>query len=203
MYAYYQVAAVAKLEGPLQDDAVLAIGKMGYGPAIETLAALQRAAPRTTQPSIAAAICLLGVNCQTHIGFLVDTLKFADKNTGFQELLRAAAAGLGALGVAGQQPAVDALFAVGIPAKDDSTRAPVALALATIALRRTPLMMTVFDRHPDRDAAIALVAEGFDMLEEDLDKERFYAFARRTYWESPEGSPRRALMQTLIGKLDF
>ncbi len=41
------------------------------------------------------------------------------------------------------------------------------------------------------------------MLEEDLDKERFYAFARRTYWESPEGSPRRALMQTLIGKLDF
>ena len=41
------------------------------------------------------------------------------------------------------------------------------------------------------------------MLEEDLDKERFFAFARRTYWESPEGSPRRALMQTLIGKLDF
>ena len=41
------------------------------------------------------------------------------------------------------------------------------------------------------------------MLEEDLDKERFFAFARRTYWESPRGSPRRALMQTLIGKLDF
>ena len=51
--------------------------------------------------------------------------------------------------------------------------------------------------------AIALLAEGFDMLEEDLDKERFYAFARRVYWESPDGSPRRALMQTLIGKLDF
>ena len=27
------------------------------------------------------------------------------------------------------------------------------------------------------------------MLEEDLDKERFFAFARRTYWESPNGSP--------------
>ena len=52
-------------------------------------------------------------------------------------------------------------------------------------------------------SAIALLAEGFDMLEEDLDKERFFAFVRRTYWESPENSPRRALMQTLIGKLDF
>jgi len=41
------------------------------------------------------------------------------------------------------------------------------------------------------------------MLEEDLDKERFFAFVRHSYWESPESSPRRALMQTLIGKLDF
>ena len=40
---------------------------------------------------------------------------------------------------------------------------------------------------------IALLAEGFDMLEEDLDKERFFAFARRTYWESADGSPARAL----------
>src|SRR4029077_6627197 len=98
---------------------------------------------------IAAAICLLGVSCESHIGFLVETLKFSDKNAGFQELLRAAAAGLGALGVSGRQPAVEALFAVGIPAKDDSTRAPVALALATVALRRTPLMMTVLDGFAD------------------------------------------------------
>ena len=35
------------------------------------------------------------------------------------------------------------------------------------------------------------------MLEEDLDKERFFALVRRTYWDRREGSPRRALMQTL------
>jgi len=40
-------------------------------------------------------------------------------------------------------------------------------------------------------------------LEEDLDKERFFALVRRTYWDAPEGSPTRDLMQTLIGKLDF
>ncbi|HMD33425.1 MAG TPA: hypothetical protein VKH42_00590, partial [Vicinamibacterales bacterium] len=202
-YAFDPISVVAKLEGPLQDDAALAIGKIGDSRALEALAALQRTAPRAAQPSIAAAICLLGVNCESHINFLVETLKFSNTNTGYQELLRAAAAGLGALGVAGRQPAVEALFSVGIPAKDDSTRAPVALALATIALRKTPLMITVLERPADRDASIALLAEGFDMLEEDLDKERFYAFARRTYWESAGDSSGRALMQTLIGKLDF
>jgi hypothetical protein len=41
------------------------------------------------------------------------------------------------------------------------------------------------------------------MLEEDLDKERFFALARRTYWGASPGSPTRALMQTLIGMLEF
>jgi len=41
------------------------------------------------------------------------------------------------------------------------------------------------------------------MLEEDLDKERFFAAVRRTYWDSAEGSPTRQMMQTLIQKLDF
>ena len=54
---------IAKLDGPLQDDAALALGKIGDKRALETLAAIQRTAPRPTQPSIAAAICLLGVNC--------------------------------------------------------------------------------------------------------------------------------------------
>jgi HEAT repeat protein len=201
-YALDPLMAVAKLDGPLQDDAALALGKIGDKRALETLAAIQRTAPRPAQPSIAAAVCLLGLNCESHKNFLASTLKFAEQNQGYQELLRAAAAGLGALGVAGQADAIDALFAVGIPASD-STRAPVALALATVALRATPRMMATLEKHADRDKAIALLAEGFDMLEEDLAKENFFALTRRTYWESPDGSPRRALMQTLIGKLDF
>ncbi len=64
-------------------------------------------------------------------------------------------------------------------------------------------MLSILEKHPQRDDAIALVAEGFDMLEEDLDKERFFATIRRGYWASAEGLPARALMQTLIGKLDF
>ena len=79
----------------------------------------------------------------------------------------------------------------------------MSLALATVALRNTPLTITMLEQHPNRDSAIVLMAEGFDMLEEDLDKERFFGFIRRSYWEAPEASPRRALMQGLIGKLDF
>jgi HEAT repeat protein len=201
-YAVDALIAVARLDGPLQDDAALALGKIGDKRALETLAAMQRSAPRETQPAIAAAICLLGVNCETHEGYLVDTLKFSDKNAGFQELLRGAATGLGALGVAGHAEAAEALVTLGVPSRDP-TRAPVALALATVALRNTPLVMTMFEKPGEREPAIVLLAEGFDMLEEDLDKERFFALARRTYWESPESSPRRVLMQTLIGKLDF
>jgi HEAT repeat protein len=201
-YAVDALIAVARLDGPLQDDAALALGKIGDKKALDTLASIQRTAPRPVQPSIATAICLLDVNCESHLSYLVETLKFSDTNPGFQELLRGAAAGLGALAVAGHAEAAKALVDLGVPSKDP-TRAPVSLALATVALRNTPLTMTMLEQHPTRENAIVLIAEGFDMLEEDLDKERFFAFTRRTYWESPDNSPRRALMQTLIGKLDF
>jgi HEAT repeat protein len=204
-YAFDAVNGIAKLDGPLQDDAAMALGKLGDKRALETLAAIQRTAPRPTQPSIAAAICLLGLNCGSHVNYLTEALKFSDKNLGYQELLRGAASGLGALAVLGHAEAVDALVDIGIPSRDP-TRAPVALALGTIALRNTPLMMTKLEAMSDKatlDGALSLLAEGFDMLEEDLDKERFFVLARRTYWDAAEGSPRRALLQRLIGKLDF
>jgi HEAT repeat protein len=203
-YAFDALTGIAKLDGPLQDDAAIALGKIGDKRALETLAGLQRSAPRNAQPSIASAICLLGVNCESHENYAVEALKFADKNLGYQELLRSAASGLATLGVAGHSEAVNALFEVGIPSRDP-TRSPVALALATVALRNTPLMLSILEHKADagRAQAIELIGEGFDMLEEDLDKERFFALVRRTYWESADTSAPRALMQTLIGKLDF
>jgi hypothetical protein len=123
-----------------QDDAAVALGKIGDKRALETLAALQRSAPQARQPSVAAGICLLDVNCASHEPYLIETLKFSDRNAGFQDLLRAAAAGLGALGLWGRSTAVEALFEVGIPARDPA-RSPIALALAMVAMRNTALMM--------------------------------------------------------------
>jgi HEAT repeat protein len=201
-YAFDALAAIAKLDGPLLDDAALSLGKIGDRRALEILAGLQRTAPRPAQPFIASAICLLGTNCELHEKYLADTLTFADQNSGYQDLLRGTAAGLAALGVGGRSSAIEVLFRVGIPSRDP-TRAPVALALATVALRNTPLMLEFLKTTSAQDAALTLVAEGFDMLEEDLDKERFFALVRHRYWDVPEGSPDRQLMQTLIGKLDF
>ena len=210
-YAFDVLAKVAALEGPLQDDAALALGKIGDKRALEILAGLQRSAPRASQPTIAASICLLGVNCESHENYLIQTLRFADTNPGFQELLRGTASGLGALGVAGHDDVITPLLQVGIPSRDP-VRAPIALALATIALRNTQVMLTFLEksRAPASDrpvyedrGVLTLLAEGFDMLEEDLDKERFFALVRRTYWQSAEKSAARAVMQRLIGELAF
>ena len=55
----------------------------------------------------------------------------------------------------------------------------------------------------DQAAAIRLLAEGFDLLDEDLGKEQFFTHVRRAYWEAPEGAPMRGLMQSLMETLDF
>ncbi|MGE0040377.1 MAG: HEAT repeat domain-containing protein [Vicinamibacterales bacterium] len=194
---------VAKLDGPLQDDAAIALGKIGDRRALGTLAELQRTAPKETQPAVAAAICLLGVNCDSHIGYLDRVLRFADDNPGYQPLLRGAAAGLGSIAAfAGRSDANDPLLEIGIPSQDP-LRAPIALALGQVALRNPERMLDTLESHPDQARAIGLVAEGFDMLEEDLAEERFFVFVRRAYWAADEGSPRRALCEQLITRLDF
>jgi HEAT repeat protein len=201
-YSTDALTRIAKQEGPLQDDAALALGKVGDKRALETLAALQRSAPRQSQPTIAAAICLLGVNCASHLGFLDQTIRFAADNPGYQELVRTASAGLGAVAASGNEEALTLLLDVGVPSKDP-VRAAVALALGTVALRNTSLLLDVLEKRKDRDGVLELLLETFDMLEEDFEEERFFVAVRRTYWQAPEGSPRRAVAQALIGKLEF
>jgi len=201
-YAFAALTEVAKLDGPLQDDAVLALGKIGDKRAIETFAALQRSAPRTSQPAIATAICLLGVNCSSHQGYLTETLSFAVKNPGFQDLLRGAASGLASLAVAGNEDAARTLIDVGTPTQDPA-RAAIALALGTVALRNASLMLAVLEKQKDPGGAHELLREAFDMLEEDFEEERFFVFVRRAYWQAAEGSARRKAAEALIQKLEF
>jgi HEAT repeat protein len=201
-YAVPRLIEVAALEGPLQDDAVLALGKIGDKRALSVLAGLQRSGGRTLQPTIAAAICLLGTNCGSHLGYLQKVLTFAEDNPGYQELVRAASFGLDAIAIQGSAEALDILFAAGIPSLDP-IRAPLALSVAKVALRNTKLMLQRLLAAKDRRAAIDLVAEGFDMLQEDLEEEQFFVTVRREYWTAPDASPMRGLAEQLIGKLEF
>ena len=196
------VIEVAKLEGPLQDDATTAIGKIGDKSGLGVLASLQQSAPKEMQPAVAAAICLMGTNCSSHIGYLHKTLTYAETYPGFQDLLRGAAAGLGNIALQGNADALRILFDVGIPSQDP-VRAPVTLALGLVALRNTPLMLKTLEASPDQAGAVGILAEAFDMLEEDLEEERFFVAVRRAYWAAPDGSPTRKLCEQLITKLDF
>ena len=201
-YAVEPLIAIARLTGPLQPDAVIALGKLKDQRAMETLAALQRSVPREGQPTIAAAICLLGINCETHVPYLIETLRFADKNPGYQELLRNTVAALVALANSGNAQALTALVDVGVAAVDPP-RAPMALGVGTVAIRNAPLMLSFLEGYKNADAAINLLGEGFDMLEEDYEEESFFAAVRRGYWAAAESSPTRRVGQALIDKLEF
>jgi HEAT repeat protein len=201
-YAFGALTTVAKLDGPLQDDAVLALGKIGDKRALETFASLQRTAPREMQPAIAASICLLGINCSSHQGYLTETVKFGIDQPGYQALVRGSASGLAALAMAGNEEAMRTLIEVGVPSRDPA-RAAIALALGTITLRKTPLALKVLETDPKPDGALELVREAFDMLEEDFVEERFFATVRRGYWKAAAGSPARRIAEALIRKLEF
>jgi HEAT repeat protein len=201
-YAFTPISEVAKLDGPLQEDAILALGKLGDKRALVVLQGLQRTVPRVRQPAVAASICLLGINCDSHQKFVIDTMRFGLANIGFQDLIRASARALGALAISGREDAMTALVDIGIPARDPG-RAPIALALGNVALRNTPLVVKLFGSREDlRDAAL-LLRDAFDMLEEDFEEERFFATVRRTYWQGAAGSPQRKVADALIQVLEF
>ena len=201
-YAVPTLIRIAQQDGPLQDDAVLALGKLGDRRALETLATLQRTAPRESQPVVAAAICLLGVNCATHLSYIAETARFVVEQPGFQPLLRSATAGLAAVGSAGNAEALNILLDEGAPSRDPA-RAPMALGLGTIALRNPTVLLSVLEKRRDIEAAVLLLRDAFDMLEEDFEEERFYATVRRAYWQAAEASGTRKVAEALIGRLEF
>jgi hypothetical protein len=202
VYALTPISEVAKLDGPLQEDAILALGKLGDKRALAVLQGVQHTAPRSRQPAAAASICLLAINCESHEKFVIDTMHFALANIGFQDLLRASARALGALAISGREGAAAALLDSGIPARDPG-RAPIALAFGTVALRNTPLAVKLLAPRPDLREAALLLRDAFDMLEEDYEEERFFALVRRTYWQAAQGSPDRKVADALIQVLEF
>jgi len=201
-FALASIAEVARLDGPLQDDAITAIGRIGDPSRVGLLVELQKSVPRELQPTVSASLCLLGRNCATHEPFIKDSLAFASKTAGFQPLLRGAVHALTMLARRGKDDALGALFDAGVPAADPA-RESIALGVGLVALRSPDVLLRVLETRKDLDGAIVLLTEAFDMLAEDLEEERFYVTVRRAFWAAPEGSPRRRIAETLIQKLEF
>ena len=202
-YALSDIIAVAKLEGPLQDDAIAAIGWMGDAEGRAALATLQSSAPRELQPDVSAALCLLGVDCAAREAFLRQTLDFAATTDGYQPLLRSAVRGLGLLALSGRTEALSALFAAAAPSRAEPVRESIALGIGLVALRAPQTLLQALQDEAQLDGPIGLLLDAFDMLSEDFAEEQFYVEIRRAFWAAPEGSMRRRTAEALIQKLEF
>jgi HEAT repeat protein len=201
-WARAAIAEVAQLDGPLQDDAILALGKIGDAASLPVLAAIQKTARRETQPSLAAATCLITKDCTAHIDYLTKTLVYAASDEQYQALLRSAAFALGTLARRGNTQALTALLDAGEPARDPA-RAAIALAVGHVAVRAPGVLLDTLETRKTFEAASGVLLDAFDMLSEDFEEERFFVEVRKAYWAAPEGSARRRVAQALIDKLEF
>jgi HEAT repeat protein len=198
-YAVEAIAGVANLEGPLQDDAVLALGRIGGARARAALAGFKDA-PASLVPTIRAAQCLAGEPCEAVITFLVDT---ATSSVSAQATLRIAVTALAAIADSGNSAATAALTNLGT--RTGLVRDHAALGLAAAAVRNPEHVIAwlAAASDPVRTAALDLLKDGFEDLEEDFGEEQFFASARASYWKAAEGSSGRTLAATLIQKLEF
>lgn len=197
-YAVNAIIPIVSLDGPLQDDAILALGRIGDPAAVPALAALTKVPPEAA-PALQAAQCLLGDKCAERIAWLSEAARTETRPI----VMRAAISTLGVLAGAGHAPAVEALF--DLERTTARLRGDVAVTWSTMALRQPRETIAWLGKVPaDRRArALELLHEGFDSLEEDFAEEQFYAAARATYWAAPEGSDQRTLTASLIEKLEF
>ena len=201
-WAHEAIVKVAMLPGPLQDDAIVALGKIGSRESLPVLATLQKTVRDETQPSLAVAACLITKDCSAHLAYLTKTVTFAAGDPQFQALLRSASFALGALARRGDKQAMTVLLDAGEPSKDPA-RAAIALDVGHVALRNPAVVLDVLESRKSLDASTTLLQDAFDMLSEDFEEERFFVEIRRAYWAAAEGSARRRVTQALIDKLEF
>jgi hypothetical protein len=200
-YAVEAIAAAAKLDGPIQDDAVLALGRIGGARATEALSALTPEGPEATA-SLHAAHCMLDRDCAGRIKALVEIASDARASS------QATRAAIGALGAIAAKPEPGAVTELAGLARSSAPglRDAAAVEFSTLAVRAPNAVLPWLDALSDdaaRESAYALLSDGFARLEDDFAKEQFFAAARAAYWKTSEESPTRTRIAALIEKLEF
>jgi hypothetical protein len=197
-YAVDGIVATSKLEGPLQDDALLALGRIGGTRVTAAISEFTGGTPEAAQ-MIRGVQCLLGNFCAEQITALVAA---ASSEEGRPSTIRGALDALEAVAQSRNEAALSALFEL---AKNSALRESVAVAVASVALRQADWTVERIGAAdgPTREAAISMLKDGFDSLEEDFAEEQFFASVRSGYWRAADGSAGRSLAATLIQRLEF
>ena len=200
-YALDGIAPVAKLQGPLQDGAVIAVGRIGGQRALAMLTALAAESPTPALGlTLRASRCMAGEPCDAAIEAIAAAVVAPSVSAA---VLRAGMGGLTAIAATGNQPAIAAL--VTLASRGGVVRDQAAIGLGTVAVMDPDYTIAWLDRasQKTRETAIALLKDGFDDLEEDFGEEQFFAAARATYWKAADGSDTRSLASLLIQRLEF
>lgn len=203
-YAVDALASVADVDGPLQDDAVLALGRIGTPAAERVLSAIgERISPLPDVPPMAlmlhAADCLVqDPDCDIRIAILSEV---AADPRGPADDVRLATDALVAIADRGIGNAREALYVKVAPTHRDVA----ALGLAKLAVRQPADLIAGLAQAAEGERALVidLLREGFERLEEDFAEEQFYAAARAAYWSATDGSATRTVAAALIDRLDF
>ena len=211
LYALDRLLEIASEEGPLRDDALLALGKIGDRRALQVVAKAQREAvvdsgnPRML-PIVSAAACLLDTDYENQIQYVVEALRYSlNADSDDLSLLRAASTAAAAVSMAGRKgsdTALRALIDVGVEAADP-VRAPIALAVGTVALRTPLTMISALANRSDLRSSLLLVRDAFDMLNEDMAEERFYVLMRANFWDETENPVTRSVAEAAVEILEF
>ncbi|MEQ1731357.1 MAG: HEAT repeat domain-containing protein [Vicinamibacterales bacterium] len=197
-YARDAITEVAKIDGPLQDDAVLSLGRIGDRSSEAFLATLTTNSSEVTT-ALQAARCLLGSDCETRVRAIADVMATPGARA---EAVRAAVTALAVLGASGSDLALSTLLDFSGAAR---TQDAATVAFGGAALRNPDRLLNWLTQlpAPTRPQVIEILRSAFERFEEDFSEEQFFAAARAAYWRVSEGSPDRDLIASLIQKLEF
>jgi hypothetical protein len=202
VFALKEITAVAETDGPLRDDAIMALGRIGDPGSRVFVAGLQKTGAPDQQPTVSAALCLLKIDCPARLKYVIDTTRFAIASPDQQPLLRSGAQALAMLALAGHEGAFPALVDAAL-ASVSSARDELTLTVGTVILRRPALALIAFEERKQDKTLGELYRDSFDMLSEDFEEEAFGAEIRRALYAAPAGSPRRQAAQALLEILEF
>ena len=188
---------ITAIDGPLRDDAVLALGRIGDPKALPIITALP-ATPPELGLSVQAARCMLGDDCTARLAALSEGVK---SRVARPEAVLAGVTGLGA--IAATSDAGLAVLADLLGSANVHDQAEIGLGGA--ALRNPAHFLKWIAGVPEaqRAALIEGLRDAFERYEEDFAEEQFFAATRAAYWAAADGSASRMLMASLIDKLDF